>query len=117
MRTREVRMHAVDLDNGATFNDIPAPVLERLLKDITSAWRTRGSDTGLLIKVTGTAENGTGLTFGDTMPPTPRSSRGRCPPSSNGPPGAAAAVWPPPGPAAAGPAGSGGSAPVAPKWI
>ncbi|UZX03283.1 maleylpyruvate isomerase family mycothiol-dependent enzyme [Arthrobacter sp. CDRTa11] len=63
MRTREVWIHAVDLDNGATFADIPVPVLTRLLKDITGAWATRGTDTGLLIKVTGTD---TDLTFGDT---------------------------------------------------
>lgn len=61
MRTREVWMHAVDLDNGATFADIPVPVLERVLTDITSAWHTRGTDTGLLVKV-----SGTDLTFGDT---------------------------------------------------
>ncbi|GAA1256701.1 maleylpyruvate isomerase family mycothiol-dependent enzyme [Arthrobacter pascens] len=61
MRTREVWVHAVDLDNGAAFTDIPAPVLTRLLKDITAAWHTRGTDAGLLIKVTGTD-----LTFGDT---------------------------------------------------
>lgn len=60
MRTREVWVHAVDLYNGATFADIPASVLERLLRDITSAWSTRGTDAGLLIKVTGTD-----LTFGD----------------------------------------------------
>jgi maleylpyruvate isomerase len=53
MRTREVWTHAVDLDNGATFADIPAPVLTRLLTDITGAWKTRGTDTGLLIRVTG----------------------------------------------------------------
>jgi maleylpyruvate isomerase len=52
MRTREVWVHAVDLDNGATFTDIPAPVLSRLLKDITSAWHTRGTDAGLLVRVT-----------------------------------------------------------------
>lgn len=52
MRTREVWMHAVDLDNGATFTDIPAPVLERLLKDITGAWKTRGTDEGLVVRVT-----------------------------------------------------------------
>jgi maleylpyruvate isomerase len=61
MRTREVWTHAVDLDNGASFADIPATVLERLLGDITGAWKTRGTDTGLLINVTGTE-----LTFGDT---------------------------------------------------
>ena len=53
MRTREVWVHAVDLDNGASFFDIPEPVLSRLLKDITSAWATRGSDAGLLIQVSG----------------------------------------------------------------
>ena len=53
MRTREVWTHAVDLDNGATFSDIPAPALERLLKDIIGAWKTRGTDTGLLVRVTG----------------------------------------------------------------
>lgn len=52
MRTREVWTHAVDLDNGATFSDIPVPVLARLLKDITSAWATRGTDTGLQVLVT-----------------------------------------------------------------
>jgi len=60
MRTREVWVHAVDLDNGASFADIPAAVLERLLADITSAWAARGSDAGLLIKVSGTDR-----TFGD----------------------------------------------------
>ncbi|MGM9470483.1 maleylpyruvate isomerase family mycothiol-dependent enzyme [Pseudarthrobacter sp. YS3] len=53
MRTREVWTHAVDLDNGASFADIPVPVLSRLLQDITSAWATRGTDTGLLVRVTG----------------------------------------------------------------
>ncbi len=66
MRTREVWIHAVDLDNGASFNDIPISVLERLLKDITSAWRTRGTDAGLVVKVTGAEANAGNLTFGDT---------------------------------------------------
>ncbi len=60
MRTREVWVHAVDLGNGASFGDIPASVLERLLRDITSAWSTRGTDAGLLVKVAGTD-----LVFGD----------------------------------------------------
>ena len=66
MRTREVWIHAVDLNNGATFNDVPPAVLERLLGDITGAWKTRGTDTGLLIKVTGTD-----LAFGDTSATNP----------------------------------------------
>jgi maleylpyruvate isomerase len=72
MRTREVWMHAVDLDNGATFTDIPAPVLERLLTDITGAWHTRGTDTGLLLKADGPGTGtSTGLTFGDTTATNP----------------------------------------------
>ncbi|WP_285242231.1 maleylpyruvate isomerase family mycothiol-dependent enzyme [Pseudarthrobacter sp. fls2-241-R2A-127] len=66
MRTREVWVHAVDLHNGATFKDIPAPVLARLLTDITGAWHARGTDKGLLIKV-----DGTGLSFGDTTADSP----------------------------------------------
>lgn len=53
MRTREVWVHAVDLDNGATFADIPASVLERLLDDITSAWRKRGTDEDFVIQIDG----------------------------------------------------------------
>ncbi|MDQ0925642.1 maleylpyruvate isomerase [Pseudarthrobacter sp. W1I19] len=69
MRTREVWVHAVDLNNGATFKDIPAPVLERLLTDITSAWHARGTDKGLVVEITGGTSP---LTFGDSagMSPT-----------------------------------------------
>ncbi|QOT18583.1 maleylpyruvate isomerase family mycothiol-dependent enzyme [Paenarthrobacter sp. YJN-5] len=107
MRTREVWMHAVDLDNGATFNDIPAPVLERLLKDVTSAWRTRGSDTGLLIKVTGTD-----LTFGDTSAADPTIVTGPLPAVVEWAAGRGST-----GVTAAGPAASAGEVPAAPKWI
>ncbi|ALE05656.1 maleylpyruvate isomerase [Arthrobacter sp. ERGS1:01] len=51
MRTREVWLHAVDLNNGASFSDIPATILERLLADIAGAWKTRGTDTGLIVHV------------------------------------------------------------------
>ncbi|MFP3460938.1 maleylpyruvate isomerase family mycothiol-dependent enzyme [Arthrobacter globiformis] len=61
MRTREVWIHAVDLGNGAAFADIPEAVLERLLRDITGAWHARGTDAGLIIRV-----SGTDLVFGDT---------------------------------------------------
>jgi len=53
MRSREVWVHAVDLDNGATFDQIPANVLERLLKDITTAWSNRGAGKDLLLKIIG----------------------------------------------------------------
>ncbi|MET4134363.1 hypothetical protein [Pseudarthrobacter sp. PvP090] len=48
------------------FTRLPEPVLERLLKDIAGAWNTRGTDTGLLIKVT----DG-GLAFGDATSASP----------------------------------------------
>ena len=74
MRTREVWIHAIDLDNGATFADIPEPVLERLLNDITGAWHARGTDEGLLVKVTGSD-----LTFGDTSAENPATITGPLP--------------------------------------
>ncbi len=109
MRTREVWMHAVDLANGATFTDIPAPVLERLLKDITGAWKARGTDTGLVVKVTDRD-----LTFGDTTSDSPTVVSGTL---------AAVVEW------AAGrgtqrrhrhrarAAAANGAVPAAPKWI
>ena len=53
MRTREVWIHAVDLDNGGRFGDFPAAVLESLLTDIVGAWRTRGDGVGLTLAVDG----------------------------------------------------------------
>jgi maleylpyruvate isomerase len=68
MRTREVWVHAVDLDNGASFADIPAPVLERLLTDITGAWKTRGTDKDLVVEDTGQP---TRVTYGNTAATSP----------------------------------------------
>ena len=107
MRTREVWVHAVDLDNGATFTDIPAPVLTRLLKDITAAWHTRGTDAGLLIKVTGRD-----LTFGDTSAENPTVITGTL---------AAVAQWATgrgtPGVTATHNGGPRAEVPAAPPWI
>jgi maleylpyruvate isomerase len=74
MRTREVWTHAIDLDNGATFADIPAPILTRLLQDITGAWKTRGTDTGLHITTTDTHQ-----TYGDTTTQNPTHITGTLP--------------------------------------
>ncbi|WP_049822496.1 maleylpyruvate isomerase family mycothiol-dependent enzyme [Arthrobacter sp. H41] len=52
MRSRELWVHAVDLNNGAGFDDLPDSVLARLLDDITGAWSARGADTGLAIGIT-----------------------------------------------------------------
>jgi maleylpyruvate isomerase len=110
MRTREVWMHAVDLDNGATFSNIPAPVLERLLEDITGAWHTRGTDTGLLVKVDGTGA-GPALTFGDTNAADPTIISGPLPAVVEWAAGRGSH-----GVTATGPGAAEGT-PAAPKWI
>lgn len=58
MRTREVWLHAVDLDNGARISDIPRQVLARMLGDITGAWAAKGADPGLRIQVSDAPELG-----------------------------------------------------------
>jgi len=42
MRTREVWLHAVDLDSGARIDDVPREVLQRLVGDVAGAWAKRG---------------------------------------------------------------------------
>jgi len=53
MRTREVWIHAVDLDNGGRFGDFPAVVLESLLGDIVGMWRKKDLGAGLALEVEG----------------------------------------------------------------
>ncbi|EMY32232.1 mycothiol-dependent maleylpyruvate isomerase [Arthrobacter crystallopoietes BAB-32] len=55
MRTREVWIHAVDLGSGATFADLPADVLERILQEIVGSWRDRGDGQDLVLRDTGGA--------------------------------------------------------------
>lgn len=113
MRTREVWIHAIDLDNGATFTDIPATVLERLLTDITGAWHTRGTDKDVLINVTGTGtETGTHLTFGDTSAAHPTIITGPLPAVVQWAAGRGAH-----GVSATGSGAANGAVPAAPKWI
>ena len=52
MRTREVWIHAVDLNNGGSFDDFPPDLLDALLTDITGTWRQRGDGPGLALKPT-----------------------------------------------------------------
>jgi maleylpyruvate isomerase len=47
MRIREVWVHAVDLGNGASFDDLPAEVIDGLLADIAGAWAKRREAEGL----------------------------------------------------------------------
>ena len=41
MRTREVWLHAVDLDNGGRVEDFPPDVLDLLLEDLVRVWRRK----------------------------------------------------------------------------
>jgi maleylpyruvate isomerase len=55
MRTREVWIHAADLDNGATFADLPTVVLTSLTTDIVDLWRRRGVGSGIVLDVQGSS--------------------------------------------------------------
>ena len=57
MRTREVWIHAVDLDNGATFDDFPPSLTDALLADITGMWRQREVGTDLELAPTDRHQN------------------------------------------------------------
>jgi maleylpyruvate isomerase len=43
MRTREVWLHALDLDNGGRVEDFPADVTDLLLEDLVRVWRRKRS--------------------------------------------------------------------------
>lgn len=44
MRTREVWIHAVDLNNGGSFAHFPAELVDGLLTDVVEAWNSRAND-------------------------------------------------------------------------
>lgn len=46
MRSREVWIHAIDLNNGARFSELPATFIDRLLDDITATWESRPHTAG-----------------------------------------------------------------------
>ncbi|MEO9015214.1 MAG: maleylpyruvate isomerase family mycothiol-dependent enzyme [Terrimesophilobacter sp.] len=41
MRTREVWLHAVDLNNGGSFTHFPTELIDHLIADVLSNWRKR----------------------------------------------------------------------------
>ncbi|GAB3043455.1 maleylpyruvate isomerase family mycothiol-dependent enzyme [Sediminivirga luteola] len=51
MRARELWLHAVDLDAGLGFEDVPPEVLARLLRDITGHWSSQGADDGPAVRL------------------------------------------------------------------
>jgi maleylpyruvate isomerase len=44
MRTREVWIHAVDLNNGARVDDFPPELIDALLDDLVKVWRRKRAD-------------------------------------------------------------------------
>lgn len=67
MRLRELWLHAIDLDNGARWSDIPEAIVERLVADIAGTWAARGDGAGLVLvdsagrfSVSAAAESGGG---------------------------------------------------------
>ncbi len=64
MRTREVWIHAVDMDDGGRFGDLPDVVLESLLSDIVAMWRKKNLGGGLVLEVTGSVP----VVIGDGLP-------------------------------------------------
>jgi maleylpyruvate isomerase len=47
MRTREVWLHAVDLNNGGSVTDFPAELVDRLQTDVLGAWSRRQAEEGI----------------------------------------------------------------------
>lgn len=53
MRSREIWVHAVDLDAGGRFEDLPPRVLRGVLDEVLANWHRRGADQGLILEITG----------------------------------------------------------------
>lgn len=47
MRTREVWLHAVDLDSGGSYRHFPAELVDRLITDVLGNWRRRQDAEGI----------------------------------------------------------------------
>jgi maleylpyruvate isomerase len=56
MRAREMWVHAVDLDIGASFADLPPPMLTELLSDVAAAMGAKPDSPALLLVAPGGAE-------------------------------------------------------------
>jgi hypothetical protein len=56
MRAREMWVHAVDLDIGASFADLPPPMLTELLSDVAAAMGEKPDSPALLLVAPGGAE-------------------------------------------------------------
>jgi len=108
MRSREVWLHAVDLDVGAHMSEIPESVLTRLLTDVVTMWEKRDQIGDLALCVDTGSEP---LRFGDvsgasTVVSGRLSSIVEWATGRTRDPAQAALTW-----------GSGGSPQAAPRWL
>lgn len=69
LRTREVWLHAVDLNSGATFDDFPPALVDRLLSNVLSAWRGRQAEEGIPNLVLAPIDRGAPKGVGDVDDP------------------------------------------------
>lgn len=64
MRNREAWVHAIDLANGASFAEVPAEVVGRLVGEIYGQWTQRESVGDVTLRLTD-APDGVPATYGD----------------------------------------------------
>lgn len=76
MRTREVWLHTVDLDSGASYDDFPAGLIDHLLADVLSTWRGRQAAEGLPNVVLAPTDRDTARAVGDVDDPAAVTLRG-----------------------------------------
>jgi maleylpyruvate isomerase len=107
MRGREVWLHAIDLDAGARFDQLPAAFLDRLLVDVAGSWDRRRESEGLPTIVLDPVDRAAQVTSGaaDGADLVVRGST------------AALAQWATGRGVAAVTSASGGPVPAAPRWL
>lgn len=69
MRTREVWVHAVDLDHGGSYDHFPAELVDRLLTDVVASWRRRSASDALPALTLDATDRSGGLDVGGTAGP------------------------------------------------
>jgi maleylpyruvate isomerase len=60
MRAREVWIHAIDLDNGASYVDFPPEFVDALVQDVVGAWQRKGERADVVLQPTDRAYRASG---------------------------------------------------------
>jgi maleylpyruvate isomerase len=107
MRTREVWLHAVDLNNGGSYTHFPAELLDHLIADVLSNWRGRAEAEGIANFVLAPTDRDRSRSVGDADAADAVVLRGTA---------AALARWAT-GRGRAGVSAQDGEVPAAPRWL